>query len=377
MKSIKVSEITSPVIFKDLKSCWRSLLLDQSHLSFFLSWEWMHTWWHHYAAINDKLCIFIFEEGYEIIGIAPLYIQNNKTIRFIGTGEPESEEVASEYLDIICSIDNTKPIVKLLSSRLNRKLQTVFTLEVNNYIKNSAIDKTLALIKGKFWQHISLSGVRYQAYLANGFENYQRNCSKSLIKKLTRHKNKFQLHLNGRITPYHSREKYVDGLNILSSLHSKRWENKGLSGAFTSEKFINFHHQFCLYAIEYDWLQIYTLEAKDKTIAAIYNISFQETTYFYQMGIDTDFKPNLSPGFLIHFLLIEQSANEKKHFYDLMKGNEEDSYKSNISDVHTKMFNAIILKKNKFNFFRILKLQVKKLKGFIINGKTVSTAGRR
>lgn len=365
MKSIKVSEITSSVIFDDLKLSWNSLLNKQPHLSFFLSWEWMYTWWQHYATCNDKLCIFLFEKNGEIIGIVPLYIQNNEAIRFIGTGEAEHEEVASEYLDIICSTENAKPIINLLSSALNEKLKTVFKLEFNNYLVNSAIDQTINQIKEQYWQHITLSGVRYQASLVGDFENYKQSCSKSLIKKLVRHKNKFLVHLNGKILPFHTKEKYIDGLNILSSLHSKRWRNKGLSGAFTSESFINFHYHFCLYALENNWLQIYTLEADDKTIAAIYNINFQKTSYFYQMGIDTDFKPNLSPGFLIHFLLIEQSINKKKHFYDFMKGDEKESYKSNLADIRTEMFNAIILKKNKFNFFKMLILYKKKFKGII------------
>jgi len=365
MKSIKFNEITSSIIFDDLKSSWNDLLLKQSHLSFFLSWEWLNTWWHTYANDTDKLFILLFEENNEVIGIVPLYIQNNEVIRFIGTGESEAEEVSSEYLDVICSIDNTNSIVKLLSTALTVKLNTVVKLEFNNYLINSAIHETIIQLKSQHWHHITLSGIRYQASLKEGFTHYKQSCSKSLIKKLLRHKNKFTSSLNGLLIPYHTQHKYVEGLNLLASLHSNRWQKKNLDGAFTSNTFFEFHYQFCQLALKNNWLNIYTLESNENNIAAIYNINFQETCYFYQMGIDTDFKPNLSPGYLIHLLLIEQSINNKLHFYDFMKGTEQASYKSNLSDVRTKMFNAVLLKKNQPNFLKMLILRKKKLKGLI------------
>ena len=48
------------------------------------------------------LHIILVYEGAELVALLPLYIQaHTRTCWFLGSGEPEDEEVASEYLDFI------------------------------------------------------------------------------------------------------------------------------------------------------------------------------------------------------------------------------------------------------------------------------------
>lgn len=356
--SIKIKKINTKLEFDLLMPVWDQLLCECSHLSFFLSWPWLNGWWQHYANNNDILNIIIIEENSALIAIIPFYLQENNILRFIGTGEKEIEEVASEYLDIICTLDNQKKISKIAANELIQNSQANIKITFDHYLPNSTVQFLIDQLRAVYWQQTTISGIRHWAELPKQISEYEQQCDQSLIKKLLRHKRKLMNTLQGDFINFNQAKNVDEGLNILTELHMKRWTDQGKSGAFISDKFKKFHQQFCYTAAEKNWLQLWILKSESTAIAAIYAIEFNNNCYFYQSGINSQFKPNLSPGFLSHFLLIEKCIARNITSYDFMKSKSEMSYKTSLSNFSDNMYQTTLLKKSYLNSIEMLKFVV-------------------
>lgn len=359
--SIKINEISNVSTFNQLEFIWDELLSQTNHLSFFLSWKWLNLWWGNYSSESDFLYILLIEEDGVVIAIAPFYYQNNYTLRFLGTGEPENEEVATEYLDIICRQSHADKVNESLAKYFNNIVVKANKVVFNNYLPTSTVYKLLSLIENDFWLCNKVIGVRYRAKLPDTFTIFKEQCSKSLIKRLQRHRKKFESSLSGEFYICKERSDLNKTMLLLDKLHTQRWQSKNKIGAFTSKRFREFHFDFCKYSLENKSLQLWTLKASNQTIAVIYSINYNDTYYFYQSGIDTFFKPNISPGYLSHFLLIEMCIGNHINYYDFMKGSFEGSYKESFSNEKLSMYESVLLKKSLRNVPAMLKSKIKKL----------------
>jgi len=363
--TLTIKEVTTSAEFDSIEQAWSILLSDLPHLSIFLSWKWLNLWWSTYATENDRLHIILVEEHGELIALAPFYIQNNNTFRFIGSGELEIEEVATEYFDIICAPEKSSEITTLLTKYINANFSAILQFEFNNYLEQSTIHMLTQELSKQFWHKTSMIGLRYRAKLPSNFVSFTKQCKPSLIKRVLRHKSKFTSTLAGDFTSYHKLEHLDEGLAILEKLHTQRWNDKKMSGAFSSRKFQQFHANFCRYAIEKEWLQLWILSANNEPICAIYGFQYQDTCYFYQSGVNTHFTPNISPGYLCHLLLIEKCIKRELCYYDFMKGSKVNSYKSKLANDTTPMFDSNLLKKSYCNVPQLVKWYLIKFKSFI------------
>jgi len=113
----------------------------------------------------------------------------------------------------------------------------------------------------------------------------------------------------------------------LKALHETRWQSKGKGGAFVDGDFVRFHRAIANHCFSMGGLVLVKLEVAEQVVAVFYGWRYKDTVSYYQSGIDTDFKPNLSPGYVMHSLVIEQSIEQGAEYYDLMSGGV-DSYKS-------------------------------------------------
>ena len=93
--------------FEKLRGPWSELLATSASDCFFLTWEWLYTWWTH-LGMGRRLFIVTVRRGGELIAIAPLAITAGRraslaplsSLTFLGTGS-----VGSDYLDVIVARD--------------------------------------------------------------------------------------------------------------------------------------------------------------------------------------------------------------------------------------------------------------------------------
>jgi len=358
-----IKEIGEVSDFGDLKTEWSALLNELPHISFFLTWEWLNTWWHTYSTPRDQLRIITIKKNQKLVAIFPLYVQNRQTIRFIGTGEKEADEAATEYLDIICSKKLAPDVCALLYKHFQgSKLTFIF----NNYLEESTLEKYIATLSTSHWENTATCGISYRAKLDNTLQKFTSQCSKSLIKRLNRAQKKFHNELNGKIESYNTAETLSKGFDTLKKLHKTRWLSKDEKGVFVSEKFLTFHNKFTQQAITNNWLKLEIMYANDIAISAVYCLQYQGSCYFYQSGVQDDFKPNISPGYLMHLIQIESAIKKELLYYDYMKGSIDNSYKAKLSNDKRYMYNTTLIKKSCKNTLTKVKWQIKQLRDALI-----------
>ncbi|WP_185968016.1 GNAT family N-acetyltransferase [Thalassotalea sp. PS06] len=355
-------------------------MIKQPHLSFFLDFTWLNTWWHTYAGENDHLYIVLLFEGDSLRAIAPFYIKDH-TLRLIGTGEAEQEEVASEYLDIICSPQHFDVVgtalADVIMDCLFRHHQTsapycqkpttqAKDIVLNNYLESSCLAR-FAKSMGRFFFHISRCvGTSYTCQLPASQDEFHQQLSPSFKKKLKRHQNQWRRANSGQWERYRYLSEFDQGFAHLSRLHQLRWQSQGKQGVFSEPRFVDFHQQFMRQALMNNWLELWVLFARGQAISAIYAITYNETCYFYQSGLDTDFKPNLSPGFLSHFLLIENCIERQIKYYDFMKGARENSYKQSFTNIKRDLFESRLVLKKASNLGFVMNNKLKQARDFLL-----------
>src|SRR5213594_3990640 len=102
-REIRVEPVRDIRGFEALRDEWSDLLAASASDCFFLTWEWLHTWWKHLSE-KRKLFLLTAREGGHLLGIAPLVLRPPRlrslipfrALEFLGSGS-----VGTDYPDLI------------------------------------------------------------------------------------------------------------------------------------------------------------------------------------------------------------------------------------------------------------------------------------
>jgi len=363
--TLSIETVSTSNEFNLLENEWEELLTHSPQSSFFLSFHWLNSWWKFYATETDTLNIIILRSNDKIDAILPIYF-TDKTIHYIGTNDVEHDEVCTEYIDIICRKGVEKEVLLILKGELTTLIRSNKVLILTNFLEHSLLYKLINNSLTNHWSIQQKVGVRYFCKLPHSIDKYHNSLSKSFTKKMKRVQRKFVEKLEGNIDKTTKYEDVDNNFSILEHLHSSHWQSKNKDGAFTSTRFKNFHSSLCKHLYKKDKLTLWILNSKNTPLAAIYCIDYLGTRYFYQAGINTEFKPNISPGNILHIYAIEDAIDNRKILqYDFMKGEISNSYKQMFTNQSSNMYNAHIFKKKINNISKLLFWQLKNIRDFI------------
>ncbi len=315
-----------------LASCrdeWNRLLDNASRRSICLRWEWLHTWWEIFSSCGIALQVLLVHEERKLVGIAPFFLHVEsifgmvpvRTLRFLGTGEPEWEEVASEYLDIVAQTGYEARVAQAVWTHL-RQQQSWDQIVFNDVLENSLILATLAPMAKA--EHLPLLldevGIRYYVELPHTWDAYIAMLEPGAAKRIPYKRRKFER--AGRVVDKKITESsdLDQAFDELIRLHTLRWKSRGRDGVFASTRFTDFHRKITRLLLPLGMLNIRLLSLNETNIAVLYNFRFAGTDYFYQGGFDMDGAAKHSPGILAHVYAIDGALRDGLQHYDFMKG---------------------------------------------------------
>lgn len=359
---LQLKVISDESAFYGLREDWVELTSKDSKSNLFLDFEWLYSWWTTFATANDKLHIITIHKK-SLIAIAPLYIKNDETIRFLGTGEAEEEEVATEYLDVISIGQDEIILPYLVQHLLGMSHQLSCNIEFNNYLQSSRVSKIAFSLSPFFFKQHQEAGLRYLVQLPSSHEAYSSMLSSSFAKKLKRNNRKLFNKLGGSFSKVSTHEELQIAFEELIALHQSRWSKKSKPGVFSNEKFKKFHIRYSKLMLEKKRLSLFVLRSNNEILAVNYSIDFKNTRYFYQIGIHDSFQPNISPGNLIHYEAIKHAIDNGMAAYDFMKGQVNNSYKNSFANHKEKMNNTLFVKRRFRNILCVVKWNLSLLKG--------------
>ena len=313
--------------FRRLRPEWEELLSSSPSDSFFLTWEWMFTWWKHLGG-RRRLSILVVRCAGELIAIAPLALRPPdygrltpfSSLEFLGTGF-----AGSDYLDLIVRGGREQDALPALADYL---AQGRVMLGLTNIRNGSSLARDLAgRIEDRGWglsetttavcPYIDLSGQTWASYLAGLGPAHRANLTRRL-RNLARSSEML-------FTEPRSDEERREFLGHLIDLHHRRRRELGGSDAFHTPGLIAFHEEFSELARQRGWLRLFLLRMDHIPAAAFYGFRYGRTFYFYQSGFDPAYRKQ-SVGLVVMGLTIRKALEEGAGEFDFLHGGEK--YKS-------------------------------------------------
>ncbi len=366
--------VTNVSEFSGLHDEWNRLLDRSRSRSICLTWEWLFTWWEVYGGAETELRILLLRSGETLVGIAPFIIMPTteffltriRTLRFLGTGEPEWEEVASEYLDIIAVDGYEIQVAQCVWSYFQSSYLQWDQIVFNDVMDDSLVITHLQKIMNESGIHSRHEhiGTRYRVDLPGSWSDYLATLDNGTKKRLLYKRRK--LERAGSVEEEQIAElTEVDAaFSELVRLHALRWVSRGRTGVFISERFFTYHKKLIHRLLPRGILNLRLLRLDKVVISALYNFRCGTADYFYQTGFDVEGASKYSPGLVSHSYAIEDAIRAGMKKYDFMKGGTV-SYKSEFGCQESPMYDLYAYPRSGKGYFLYFYAMVKdKIRSF-------------
>lgn len=353
-QALSVECVRDGSTLKRLEPDWRLLSSAADGASMFTDWEWAQAWLEVFASPVARLNVLVVREGEEVVGVAPFIITRQsvpglgplsfRVLRFVATGEPEADEVATEYPDILTRPGREESVALAVADWLLGQQRSDWDIAwFDNLLETSVTMRWLVPVLEAHGRGAKTRpvGWRYWIALPDSWEAYLATLSKSFRNKILTSRRRLERAANVEVETIRDTTQRIAGLARLGALHTSRWTSKGRSGVFSSERFERFHRDFVARPFAQEGPVLWFVRLDGRDLAALYNIERDGVVYFYQSGLDAARAGNLSPGVAAMSFAIEDAIRSGRRVFDFMKGGEE-SYKASYGCRRTRMLETAV-----------------------------------
>ncbi len=324
---LSTTVIDSEQGFAALRGEWDELLQASASDNFFLTWEWLHTWWQHLGEDRRLHIVTVREEG-RLVALAPLALRPRRwlrlmpfrTLEFLGRGN-----AGSDYLSMIVRKGwEDSALGVLLNCLAGRGLALEFS-HVDS--RDALIHAAAADLEARGWHgyrstievcpHITLEGHTWDSYLAALGRTHRTNFKRKL--------KKLQQLYTLRIEEANTDTERRAALDILVNLHLKRRREVGGSDALHRRELLNFHEELTASALRSGRLRLQVMWLDDAPVAAMYGFEYGGVFNFYQSGFDSAYATH-SVGLVMAGLAIKSAIERGVRDFDFLHGNENYKY---------------------------------------------------
>lgn len=298
--------------FESIQDTWKQLQEDSIAAPLFVSPAWSKVWWQQFGS-GDKLFLSSLRQADEVIGIAPLRI-NNGVARFIGSTD------VCDYLDFVVAPGKEDIFFSELLDNLRG--QGVKRLELQPIRPDSSVRSRLTDIapKMKWRSSCSKEDVTVELDLPSTWEEYL-----SLLSGKQRHElNRKLRRLNeeGDLDYRTATEASSPDIDIFFHLFRDSRSDKA---AFLTSQMESFFRLMAAAMAEQKLLRLNILQLGKKPVAATMCFDYRDTVYLYNSGYEPDYGW-LSVGVISKALCIKDSIERLKKRFDFLKGDEAYKY---------------------------------------------------
>lgn len=350
---LKIEEINSYNDFEKLNKQWDALLHESNIDSFFLTHEWILSWWKN-LGIDKKLFILVVRENEKILAIAPFMFSKGtltkmpvRKIEFIGAGWG--------YGGFIL-LDKHEQCLNLIWNYLKEKSKSwdvavLSNISINNDI--SSIEKTIAdsnllyIYEKNFIPYIPLRD-NWNNYISQRSYSFRRN-----LKNRERRINKIG---KVKFERFNSNLKDINSLmNVLFDISKRSWKAKERTAIASDEKVKNFYLDLAKKLYEKNWLDISILKVNEKPISYKFGAIFKRKYIDIDIAFDDDYS-SFSPGNLHRCYLLKQLFEEDLDEVDSVMAFD---YKKELTNFKREFARILIFKKSLYSMFHfIMRLKI-------------------
>lgn len=322
-----VEILTEPDAWARWETEWRRLWSSGGRLG--LHYDWLTLWWRLYGPLyagGDGLRVIVIRDGDQLLAALPLYLARGpvgaRVLRFLGTGERESEEICPGPLDLLAADDpGTTVLPDLAAAIRSDQAGRWHALRLGPLADGAALLRLDPAQLGRPLARVPC-GSTWIADLSGGWEGYlarRSGHSRQRLKRMLR-----QLEAAGGVFETASDRATARAFyGELVELHQRRWTAAGRPGCFAAPRFAAFHEALVDRLEPGAELLLARLRVGDRTLATIYAFRSGARVDVYQLGVDHGDGPLASPGMTALAALFEWSASQGVMSVDLLPGEGE------------------------------------------------------
>jgi len=316
-----------------LREQWNALLRESSNNEFFLTWEWISTWWKVYGESknNKKLFILAVEDGdRNLIGIAPWYIRKEKVLKliplkkiyFLGIGE----NVSPEYLNIIIKKGWEDDVISNIRGYLLKnkyKWDLLYLSDITeNHLITEKIKEVFSAENIPFFREKIIPPCLY-FMLPQSWEAMLKSLNKKHRYNIKSRRKKINENFNVEANFYIQKQVSQWLLDILLFLHNRRMNDKGIEGKFRYNDYRSFHTKLIKNYPQYVIISLMKIDSKPAAVR--YGYIYDNKVYNYQTGFDPKYK-KYGVGQVLLSYLIEKCIKKGFREFDFLRGAEPYKY---------------------------------------------------
>jgi CelD/BcsL family acetyltransferase involved in cellulose biosynthesis len=339
---------------RGLQDAWGKLLARTAAPEVFRTFEWLMAWWRVFGGEGQfRLLVIGVRCDGELVGLAPLVVRLDRRIRplsFLGTGEDEADEICSDFPDLIAAAGFEAVVCDELWRRLQKERGSWDEARFSNVLESSLLARYLRPMARDAGLPVEAgpAGERFFVDLggAGDFAAYVEGLSKSRKKKIYYYRRRMEKQGGLQERRVQSAAEIPVFLAEIARLSERRQGEKGEGSAWQSARFVEFHRQVLPDLLARDWLDLRSWWMGDRCVAALYNMVYGGTIYYYQSGFDTAAFGNVSPGLYTITQVIEWGFASRQRRFDFLVG-VQGSYKEDYGCrtepvVDLRIFNATL-----------------------------------
>jgi CelD/BcsL family acetyltransferase involved in cellulose biosynthesis len=301
-----------------LEDEWRVLHDRVDDATPFQSWEWLSSYWS--EAGNGHPWILCARESGRLVGVLPLVVQRYRglPIRRLGfLGAP-----LSDYQDLLALPEHRDACRDAFLAHVEEQGPKWDLLD----LADVPVESALTRMSTRPGRRLAVTHHRVCPYvpLPSSWEAYRASLSGKLRRGLGRDRRKLERELSARFERVD--ERYApETLEALFELHDRRWQRRGLSGAFADEEVRRVHRRVVPLFLERGWLRLYRMVTGDRIRGVFYCFQRAGRLYYYVSGFDLELE-RFSVGTVLLGHVIERAIDEGARELDFLRGDENYKY---------------------------------------------------
>jgi peptidoglycan/xylan/chitin deacetylase (PgdA/CDA1 family)/CelD/BcsL family acetyltransferase involved in cellulose biosynthesis len=306
---------------EQLREPWTRLLKQSASDTFFLTWEWISSWWSAYGQHSQPFVLAAWEED-TLIGLAPLCSEEVrragrswKRLRFMGDGSNDSD-----YLDCFTELGKEREFAGAVLQYLQDHRNLWDYLELHGPVESSPIAGAIAsqLQAGK-WP-FALEEVPCLALkLPRTWNDYLQTLKPRSRSKVRSGLSFVQDQLKLSPVECTTEEQLSAWLPIFFELHGKRWQSKGQSGVFHGDAKRKFYAEMSRAALKAGVLSFHRLDWGERPLAFQFGFTYGRRFLLLQEAYDPAFE-HLRPGLALRASQLQAMISQGIEEYDFLAG---------------------------------------------------------
>ncbi len=301
---------------------WEAILRHNPSLSIFSTPEWLGSWWKAFRS-NKRTSILAFADAdNSMVGLLLGYLEEFQGafftrltgLRFVGDGTGDSDN-----LDLIVRPGFERACAQGLVSWLkHHKHWDVCFL--NTIPRNSRAAAALVReLKRVHWPYDIESSPNSAIPLPDSWLLYVESLSPSFRPLVTRYPGRLAQRYQLRIHRCENPDDLSRKLEILFSLHKKRWNLVNQPGSFGSRERRDFYFEMGQSFLRKGWLEFWLMDLNGVPAAAQYCFRYRDVVYILQEGFDPKFAVD-KPGYALRAAMLKHFIETGVKRYDFLGG---------------------------------------------------------